>query len=100
MLILIAIAVYAVIIARRPIDKRLKKRHVGPLAMVSGGVALFVAWDWLRPASVSTTYFLGEFAGVSAVYLMTWTLVLATRLKWLEQWFGGLDRMYFWHKRW
>ena len=100
MLILIAIAVYAVIIAKRPIDKRLKKRHVGPLAMVSGGVAIFLAWDWLRPASVSTTYFLGEFAGVSAVYLMTWALVLATRLKWLEQWFGGLDRMYFWHKRW
>ena len=100
MLILIAIAIYAVIIARRPIDKRLKKRHVGPLAMASGGVALFLAWDWLHPAGVSATYFLGEFAGVTAVYLMTWTLVLAARLKWLEQWFGGLDRMYLWHKRW
>jgi predicted ferric reductase len=98
--ILVAIAIYAVIIARRPIDKRLKKRHVGPLAMASAGVALFLAWDWLHPAGVSTTYFLGEFAGVTAVYLMTWTLVLATRFKWLEQWFGGLDRMYFWHKRW
>ncbi|HSR84877.1 MAG TPA: hypothetical protein VLM11_11925 [Streptosporangiaceae bacterium] len=40
--ILIGIAIYAVIIARRPIDKCLKKRHVGPLAMASGGVV------WLR----------------------------------------------------
>lgn len=96
---LIAIALYAVMIARRPLDARLKKRHAGPLAMAAGGVSLFLAWDWLHPPGISTVYFLGEFVGVTAVYLMTWTLVLATRLKWLEQWFGGLDRMYFWHKQ-
>ena len=99
MLFLIAIAFYAVVIARRPIDARLKRRHVGPLAMASVGVVLYLAWDWLRPGGVSTVYFVGEFAGVSAVYLMSWSLVLATRLRWLEPIFGGLDRMYFWHKR-
>ena len=99
MLILIAIVFYAVLIARRPIDRRLKKRHVGPLSIAGVGVVLFLAWDWLHPQSVGTTYFVGEFCGVSAVYLMTLALVLATRLKWIEQWFGGLDRMYFWHKR-
>jgi predicted ferric reductase len=99
MLFLIAIAFYALLIARRPLDARLKKRHAGPLAVSSVGVVLFLAWDWLHPPGVSTVYFLGEFAGVSAVYLMTCALALATRLKWLEQWFGGLDRMYFWHRQ-
>lgn len=99
MLILIAIAFYAVLIARRPIDRRLKKRNVGPLSMAGVGVVLFLAWDWLHPQTLGITYFVGEFCGVSAVYLMTLALVLATRLKWIKSWFGGLDRTYFWHRR-
>jgi predicted ferric reductase len=93
------IAMYAVQIARRPLDVRLKKRHAGPLAVAALSVVLYLTWDGLRPGGVSSAYFLGEFAGVTSVYLMTWSLVLATRLRWLEQWFGGLDRMYFWHKQ-
>jgi predicted ferric reductase len=93
------IAMYAVQIARRPLDVRLKKRHAGPLTVASLSVVLYLTWDGLRPGGVSSAYFLGEFAGVTSVYLMTWSLVLATRLRWLEQWFGGLDRMYFWHKQ-
>ena len=93
------IAIYAIRIARRPLDARLKKRHAGPLAVAALGVMLYLAWDWLRPRGVSGVYFLGEVAGVTAVFLMTWSVVLATRLRWLEQWFGGLDRMYFWHKQ-
>jgi predicted ferric reductase len=93
------IAIYAIRIARRPLDARLKKRHAGPLAVAALAVVLYLAWDWLRPGGVSGVYFLGEFADVTAVFLMTWSLVLATRLHWLEQWFGGLDRMYFWHKQ-
>ncbi|MER7930087.1 ferredoxin reductase family protein [Streptomyces sp. NPDC096057] len=96
---LIAIAIFAIRLARAPMDVRLKKRHAGPLAVAAGAVVLYLAWDWLRPDGISTVYFVGEFAGVGAVYLMSCTLVLATRLPWLEQWFGGLDRMYFWHKQ-
>jgi predicted ferric reductase len=96
---LIAIAVYAARIARRPVDVRLKKRHGGPLAAATIGIGLYLAWDRLRPESVGGLYFVGEFCGVGAVYLMTWALLLATRLRWLEQWFGGLDRMYLWHKQ-
>ena len=96
---LIAIAAYAVRIARRPLDARLKKRYAGPLTAAAVGVVLLLAWDRLRPDGITTGYFLGELAGVSAVYLMSLVLVLATRLRWLEQWFGGLDRMYFWHKQ-
>jgi predicted ferric reductase len=96
---LIAILVYALRIARRPLDERLKMRHAGPLTVAAAGVSVFLAWDWLRPPGISAVYFLGEVAGVIAVYLMTCTLVLASRLRWLEQWFGGLDRMYLWHKK-
>jgi predicted ferric reductase len=52
-----------------------------------------------RPHNLPASYFWGELCGVLAIYLMTCALVLATRARWLEQWFGGLDRMYFWHKR-
>jgi len=97
--VLLAIAIYAIRLVRAPMDARLKKRHAGPLTVTAGAVVLYLAWDWLRPDGISTVYFVGEFAGVGAAYLMTCTLVLATRLTWLEQWFGGLDRMYFWHKQ-
>ncbi|MDC0766474.1 ferric reductase-like transmembrane domain-containing protein [Streptomyces sp. HD] len=92
------IVIYAIRIARAPLDARLKKRHAGPLSVATGAVMLYLAWDWLRPEGLSAVYFVGEFAGVLSVYLMSCTLVLATRLMWLEQWFGGLDRMYRQHK--
>jgi predicted ferric reductase len=98
MAFLAAIAIYLARILRRPMDVRLKLRHVGPVAVVVGAVALVLAWDWLRPADIATSYLFGEVLGVLAVYLMTWTTILATRLTSLERWFGGLDRMYFWHR--
>lgn len=42
---LVLIAIYAVRIARRPVDVRLKRRHAGPLAVATLAVALFLAWD-------------------------------------------------------
>lgn len=95
---LAAIAIYLGRILRRPMDVRLKLRHVGPVVVAVGAVALVLAWDWLRPAGIATSYLFGEVLGVLAVYLMTWTTILATRLSSLERWFGGLDRMYFWHR--
>lgn len=92
-----AIADHAVQIARRTVDVR--KPDAGPLTVAAGWVALLLAWDRLRPPGISHAYSLGELAGVSAIYLLTMTLVLATRLTWLEPWFGGLDRMYRWHKQ-
>ncbi|MFE2432653.1 ferric reductase-like transmembrane domain-containing protein [Streptomyces sp. NPDC059373] len=97
--VLIAIALYAARIARTPMDVRLKKGHAGPLAVAAAAVVLYLAWDWLRPQGISSVYFIGEFTGVLAAYLMSCTLVLATRLTWLEKWFGGLDRMYRRHKQ-
>ncbi|MEV6621151.1 ferric reductase-like transmembrane domain-containing protein [Amycolatopsis sp. NPDC051106] len=95
---LVAIAIYVIRVLRRPMDVRLKLRHAGPLAVVSGAGAVVAAWSKLRPDGIATSYLLGEVLGVLAVYLMTWTTVLATRLPTLERCFGGLDRMYFWHR--
>jgi hypothetical protein len=53
------IAMYAVRIARRPLDVRLKKRHAGTLAVAALSVVLYLTWDGLRPGSVSSACFLG-----------------------------------------
>ncbi len=95
---LAAIAIYLAQIMRRPMDTRLKLRHVGPVVVAVGAVTLVLAWDRLSPPGIATSYLFGEVLGVLAVYLMAWTTILATRLTWLERWFGGLDRMYFWHR--
>ena len=96
---LIAIVAAVVRILRKPLDARLKKRQIGPLAIAAAGVVLALIWDWTRPPGFDLAYLVGDVAGVLGVYLMVIVLVLATRLVWLEQWFGGLDRMYFWHRR-
>lgn len=41
---------------------------------------------------------LATYIGGSAMILMTWALFLATRPLWVENWFGGLDKMYQAHK--
>ncbi|MFF0011322.1 ferric reductase-like transmembrane domain-containing protein [Streptomyces sp. NPDC005374] len=99
MSLLIVIALYALRILRRPLDGRLKKRYFGPIVVAVLAVDLGLVWNEGRPTGVDGIYFLGDLAGLMAVYMMTLSLVLATRIQWLEPWFGGLDRMYLWHKR-
>ncbi len=86
-------------IGRRPIDARLKRANTGGFLIVAGAVAFLGLWNGLRPAGVAGFYFWGELAGVGAVYALSCSLVAATRARRLERWFGGLDRMYRWHKR-
>jgi predicted ferric reductase len=86
-------------ILRRPMDARLKRRHVGASILVTLGAVVVVIWERARPPGLANSYFWGEVAGVLVVYLLTWSLLLATRAQWIEPWFGGLDRMYLWHKR-
>src|SRR5260370_28051588 len=80
-------------------EARLKRRHVGGSAVPALGAVMIVLWVQERPVTLPGRYKWGELAGVMAVYLLTWSLLLATRARWLEQWFGGLARMYLWHKR-
>ncbi|MFI7505063.1 ferric reductase-like transmembrane domain-containing protein [Streptomyces sp. NPDC049687] len=99
MSLLIAIALYALHILRRPLDGRLTRRCFGPIVVTVLAVDLGLIWNEGRPTGVDGIYFLGDLAGLLAVYMMTLSLVLATRIRRLEPWFGGLDRMYLWHKR-
>jgi predicted ferric reductase len=97
--VLAGFVLYAIRVMRRPMDVRLKKRRAGAFVLVAVGSAIVGIWVTSRPHNLPASYFWGELCGVLAIYLMTCALVLATRARWLEQWFGGLDRMYFWHKR-
>ena len=97
--LILAAVLYWVRLLRRPKDARLKRRHAGGSVVVILGGALVVLWERARPAHLPTSYAWGELAGVDAVYAMSWSLILATRGRWLERWFRGLDRMYLWHKR-
>ena len=96
---LASFVLYAIRVMRRPMDVRLKKRRAGAFVLVAVASAIVGIWVNYRPHNLPASYFWGELCGVLAIYLMTCALVLATRARWLEQWFGGLDRMYFWHKR-
>lgn len=97
--VIVAFLLYAGHILRRPMDIRLKQRRGGPflLTVLAAGVAAM--WVVMRPSGLTDAYLWGELIGQIAVYLMSCSLVLATRARWLEPWFGGLDRMYLWHKR-
>jgi len=97
--IFLAILGYWIHLLRRPMDARLKRRLAGASAILVLGIALVALWVRQRPAGLTDLYVWGEIAGVLAVYLMTWSLLLATRARWLEPWYGGLDQMYLWHRR-
>lgn len=66
---------------------------VGPLLVV----ASCLIW-WWPYTGTDTTVALGLFTGTVAIVLMSWSFVLAVRLRWLEPLFGGLDRMYSVHR--
>lgn len=69
---------------------------VGPLAVVA---SLLISWPAFSGAvgedgSVS----FGLFVGAVSIMLMSWSFVLALRLRVLESIFGGLDTMYRVHR--
>ena len=68
------------------------------MAFLLSLAATTCAWALLRPAGFGTAQYLGEMFGVLAVLCLSATLVLATRARIVEDAFGGLDRMYVWHR--
>lgn len=60
---------------------------------------------WLAPENnrdliqAAPTIGLIQFLGLSGVTLLALNFVLATRLKFLERIFGGLDKLYYYHKQ-
>lgn len=96
--IVAAALLYVGHLLRKPMDARLKRRQGGPFLLVVLAAVVLALWARGRPSGLAVGYVAGETAGVLATYLLSGSLVLATRARWLEPWFGGLDRMYRWHK--
>ena len=73
-----------------------------------------VNYTWIGPGMALFTIFVGWFAftktigddnaafalfiGAVSIMMMTWSNLLSTRILPLEQIFGGVDRMYVWHR--
>lgn len=85
---------------RRPVTPQrpqVSLAWVGPtvLLVVTGvGWFAFADPDAKGPGDVALALYVGSVS----ILLMAWSNVLATRLRLLEPFFGGLDRMYRWHR--
>lgn len=72
--------------------------RIGPGAVVALPVLNGVLWAASPPLG-DPRQVLGEAVGSTAVLLFATALVLATRVRWIERSFGGLDRVYRAHRR-
>jgi predicted ferric reductase len=70
----------------------------GPVAVVALPVLNGVLWAVFPPPGDGRQA-VGEALGSTAVLLLATALVLATRARWIEHLFGGLDRVYRAHRR-
>lgn len=69
---------------------------VGPVAMIAGTA---VGWFAFKDAvGEEDPVAFALFIGAVSIVLMAWSNLLSTRLWFLEPIFGGLDRMYAWHR--
>jgi predicted ferric reductase len=77
---------------------RFVQQQVGGEVIVGLAITNVVLWVLLRPPGVPAIMYLGEIFATTAIVLLSCSLVLATRAPFLERFFGGLDRMYLWHR--
>lgn len=74
---------------------RIGTHSIGPLIVaVSIGVGWFVFKDTRGDGAVGFALFIGS----ASIMLMAWSNFLATRAVVFEKIFGGLDRVYMWHR--
>ena len=67
----------------------------GPILVAASAILSWVPFaSMTRPGDDP----LGLFVGALAIVLMAWSFVLAVRLHVIETLFGGLDRVYAWHR--
>lgn len=78
------------------------KRNVGNLIIVALVILNIIVWLVFPPINDGRPNFLrqyaGEVIGSNNIILMACSLFLATRPKWAEKYFGGLDKMYLTHR--
>jgi predicted ferric reductase len=79
------------------------KQKVGNYAIIILVILNIIVWFVFPPANDGRENFArayaGEVLGSTVIILMSCSLFLSTRLKWVEPFFGGLDKMYMTHRR-
>ncbi len=85
-------------------SKPFQKFKLNPGLLITSTILITIAiWfgskvyyqNWLP----SNIWYISKIAALSATILMAWSLILSSRSLWLEELFGGLDKMYQWHKK-
>ncbi len=74
------------------------QQALGGATIIGLTIVTIVLWFLFRPAGQPTSRYLGEILGTTAIVLFACSLLLATKAPFLERFFGGLDRMYVWHR--
>jgi predicted ferric reductase len=77
---------------------RFVQQQVGGEVIFGLAITNIVLWVLLRPPGVPGAMYVDEILATTAIVLLSCSLVLATRAPFLERFFGGLDRMYIWHR--
>ena len=79
------------------------KRNLGNLFILTCVLLTILVWLIFPPVNDGRENFVrqyaGEVIGSVNIVLMAWSLFISTRPKWMEQFFGGLDKMYIAHRR-
>ncbi|HET7802491.1 MAG TPA: hypothetical protein VFL38_18860 [Humibacillus xanthopallidus] len=84
---------------RRPYrGAHLITRLIGPATIGALVVAFALLWVVARPAGDSGP-FIGQLIGAEGVLLLSVGLVLISTLRWVEQFFDGVDKAAVWHRR-
>ena len=78
------------------------KNPIGPKLIYASLIITAILW-LLSPGKIALIFSepftaLNQIAALLGTVLLSWTMLLATRLQFLEDWFGGLDKVYIWHK--
>lgn len=79
------------------------KRVLGNLFILICVFSTIIIWLIFPPVNDGRANFVrqyaGEVIGSVNIVLMSWSLFISTRPKWMEPFFGGLDKMYIAHRR-
>ena len=84
---------------RRPYrGSHLITRMIGPATIAALVVVFALLWVLARPDGDPGT-FVGQLLGAEGVLLLSVGLVLISTLRWVEQFFDGVDKAAVWHRR-
>ena len=79
----------------RPVLPHVGIHWIGPIVAIG---SVLIGWFAFANAVGDDGVGFALFIGAASILLMAWSNLLSTRALFLEKFFGGLDRMYRWHR--